>query len=463
MQAYESKEAEFVAVYGRRRVGKTFLVKETFRHRFTFHHSGLNNAGRKEQLAAWRQSLEYAGHHCDHTPKDWMEAFKELRDLIIASKDKKKVIFIDEMPWMDTQGSSFVTWLEWFWNGWASGRPDVLLIVCGSAASWIINKVFRNRGGLHNRVTYRIPVEPFTLGECEQMAEALGMKYTQYDVLETYMVLGGIPYYWTLLNKRKSVAGNIDALLFARNGNLHYEFNELFRSLFRQPENYIKVVTALASKQSGLTRNEIIATAGLQNNGTTSRMLEELEQCGFITFSYPFGGGTSKVIYHLIDNFTLFYFRFLKSAHSTDENFWSNNVQSPRRRAWAGLAFEHVCFQHVPQIKQALGIGGISTSISSWKCEPNEAYEQGAQIDMIIERADNVINICEMKFASDEFAIDKATDMNLRNKLGQFRYVTKTRKALHLTLITTYGLKRNGYHGTAQSEVTMNNLFAMIP
>jgi len=461
-RAYESEYSEFAAVYGRRRVGKTFLIKEAFNYKFTFFHTGLNGATKREQLLAWRQSLELAGYKCTSNFKDWAEAFQALKELINNSKEKKKVIFIDEMPWMDTKGSSFVTWLEFFWNGWASARHDVLLIICGSAASWIIKKVFRNRGGLHNRVTYRIPVQPFTLSECEQMSRKMGLKFTRYDIIEAYMVLGGVPYYWSLLDKSKSLAGNIDALLFNKAGALHYEFNELYKSLFRQPDTYIKIVAALAGKQSGLTREELIKEAGVQNNGATSQVLQDLEQCGFISYNYPFGGGKSKLIYHLIDNFTLFYFRFMKNSKSSDENYWTNNIQSPVRRAWSGLAFEHVCFQHVPQIKKALGISGVSTIVYSWKCGPNDAYEQGAQIDMLIDRADRVVNLCEIKFAEEEYVIDKSYDMNLRNKIGQFVYNTKTRRAIYLTMITPYGVSHNSYWGNIQCEVTAEDLFKEV-
>jgi len=458
-KAYESEESEFVAVYGRRRVGKTYLVKEMFKDKFTFYHTGLNGATKKEQLIFWQQTLERAGHTCSHPLKDWSEAFFELETLIQRSKEKKKVIFIDEMPWLDTPKSEFVTWLEAFWNGWAATRNDVLLIVCGSAASWIIKKVFRNRGGLHNRVTYRIPVEPFTLAECEKMATSIGMVTTHYDILEGYMVMGGIPFYWSLLDKEKSMAANIDSLFFKENGQLHYEFRELYGSLFRQPANYIKVVTALAAKQSGMTREEIIEETGIHNNGDTSHLLNDLQQCGFISKKYPYGGGKNKVIYHLIDNFTLFYFRFLNTDKATDEDYWISNIQSPARNAWAGLAFEHVCFQHIKQIKNAIGIGAVATKVYSWKCGPNDVYDRGAQIDLLIERADRVINVCEVKFSQEKYAITKDYELNLRNKLGQFRQVSNTKKALHLTFISTCGLKQNKYSGIVVKEITADDLF----
>jgi len=255
------------------------------------------------------------------------------------------------------------------------------------------------------------------------------------------------------------MAGNIDSLFFKESGQLHYEFNELYNSLFRQPESYIKVVTVLASKQSGMTREEIIKETGIHNNGDTSQLLDDLQQCGFISMKYPFGGGKTKVIYHLIDNFTLFHFRFLNTEKATDENYWTTNIQSPARNAWAGLSFEHVCFQHIKQIKNALGIGGVATKVYSWKCGPNDVYSRGAQIDLLIERADRVINVCEVKFSQDKYAITKDYELSLRNKLGQFRTVSKTRKALHLTFISTYGLKHNKYSGLVTREVTADDLF----
>lgn len=458
-QAYASKYSEFVAVYGRRRVGKTFLIRETFDYKFTFSHSGMANGNKHDQLAAWRQSLEEYGMHLTQTPRDWMEAFGCLRTLIKDSCEKRKVIFIDEMPWMDTPGAKFVNALEFFWNSWASARKDVILIVCGSATSWIISKIFNNHGGLHNRVTHRICLQPFSLHECERYVESRNVKFTRYDILEAYMVMGGIPYYWSLIDKGKSLAGNIDELFFAQDGKLRYEFDALYRSLFRQPDSYIKVVTTLGNHKSGLTRNEIIAEAALHDNGNTTRVLDDLEHCGFIRWYNNFGKKKNDVVYQLIDNFTLFYFKFMQNNKANDEHFWSSAYNSSSRLAWTGLAFERVCFQHLPQIKQALGISGIVTNTFAFRQKGDETDSVGIQIDMVIDRADHVINLCEMKFSQDTYTIDKDYDQQLRHKLTRFAEATKTRKAIHLTMVTTYGVTHNAYWNLIQKEVTADDLF----
>ena len=457
----EEEESQFVAIYGRRRVGKTFLIREAFNYSFAFQHTGIYGASLKEQLSEFTESLYSAGmRKVKELPSNWNEAFHLLERFIEKSKDtqKKKIIFIDEMPWMDTPRSKFVTALEFFWNGWAAMRNDVLLIVCGSATSWIINKIFRNHGGLHNRVNYQIFLEPFTLHECEEYSEAMGFAYSRYDLLEAYMVMGGVPYYWSLMEKGKSLAQNIDSLFFAPQGLLHYEFRELYDSLFRNSEPYIDVVNVLGKKLGGMRREEIVSSLGVTDSGNLSRVLEDLEHSGFIIRTNSYGAKKYNAIYRLMDNFSLFYLKFMKENRTDDPEFWSHNYTSPLRYSWCGLAFERVCFQHIPQIKQALGFLCVVTNTYSWQVKDDEIYGPGAQIDMLIERADNTINICEMKFSQNEFVIDKDYDANLRHKLARFGDSISRRKTLRLTMVTTYGVVHNAYWNRVQSEVVSDDL-----
>lgn len=458
--AYNSEESKFVALCGRRRVGKTYLIKQTFSGRFTFTHSGLADGTLQEQLYGWRSSLENAGYHVSSTPKHWLEAFDMLKELIRRSKAKKKVVFIDEMPWMDTPRSKFVTALEFFWNGWAAMRDDILLIVCGSATSWIINKIFRNHGGLHNRVNCQIFLEPFTLRECEEYSRTARLDYSRYELLEAYMVMGGIPYYWSLLEKGKSLAQNIDSLFFSPQGLLHYEFRELYDSLFRNSDAYIKVVNVLGQKLCGMRREEIVHELKITDSGNLSRILEDLEHCGFIIRTNAYGAKKYNSVYRLIDNFSLFYLKFMKENKTDDPSFWSHNYTSPLRYSWCGLAFERVCFQHIQQIKQALGISGVMTNTYSWQSKDDPVYGSGAQIDMLIERADNTVNVCEMKFSQSEFVIDKDYDAVLRHKLSRFSAAVSRHKSVQLTMVTTFGVARNAYWNRVQSEVVADDLFA---
>lgn len=459
MRAYNSLESEFVAVYGRRRVGKTYLVRQTFKDQLTFACSGQASGNMADQLFGWYSSLKDAGLQVKNRPKSWLEAFDLLKELIKSSQSRKKVIFIDEMPWLDTPKARFVNALEFFWNGWASGRDDVLLIVCGSATSWIVNKLFKNHGGLHNRVTYRILLEPFTLNECERYSIARGFNLSRYDILELYMVLGGIPFYWSLLETGKSVAQNIDNLFFATNGKLRYEFDELYNSLFKSPEHYIAIVNALGKNKAGLTREELIKTCDLSSNGTYTNILRDLEYCGFIR-AIPAYGNKNGSSYQLIDNFTLFFFKFMSQNYNNDEMFWSHNYLSPLRSAWVGLAFERVCFQHIRQIKQALGIAGVVANIFSWRTGPSPQGEAGAQIDMLIDRADNMVNICEMKFSKQEYVVSNDDVKILRHKALRFSQMRGRKKSINLTLITVVGIARTDHWGEIQNVITASDLFA---
>ena len=453
----ESNEAQFVAVFGRRRVGKTFLIREYFDNKFTFYHTGLANSGIEEQLHSFNASLNEYGKTVYKESQTWFDSFDQLRHLLSSSRTKgKKVVFIDEMPWLDTPRSRFISALEFFWNGWASAQKDVLLIVCGSATSWIINKLINNHGGLHNRVTQQIYLRQFNLSECVEYYANQNFDISDNEIVESYMIFGGIPYYLSLMKKNLSIAQNVDNMLFVEKALLKNEFQNLYSSLFKKAENHIKIVEALSEKAKGLTREEIINAAKLPNGGSVNRILEELELSGFIRRYRNYGKKIRHSIYQLTDFFTLFYFNFLKDNTVMDEHYWTNFIENARHRVWSGYAFEQVCLAHLPQIKQKLGISGVLTNTCSWS---GNDKENGAQIDLVIERNDRVINLCEMKYASGEFAIDKKLDENLRNKRGTFREETKTRKSLHLTMITTFGLKRNKYWGNIQSEITVNDLF----
>ena len=457
--AAQSENSEFVAVYGRRRVGKTYLIRETFGYKFTFQHTGLAKGNTKEQLFSFAISLRDAGYDDCPIPKSWLEAFSLLSTYLKNSTDEKKIVFLDELPWMDTPRSNFISAFEHFWNGWASARKDIVLIICGSATSWIINKVINDHGGLHNRVTKQIALQPFTLKECEMFAESKGLEMSRYQLAECYMVLGGIPYYWSLLEKGLSLAQNIDKIIFAKNGKLSNEFNQLYASLFKSPEQYIDIVTALGKKKVGMTREEIIAATDKYSNGALSKVLDELEYCGFIRKYNGFDKKSKQAIYQLIDNYTLFYFKFIQQNENNDEHFWSASIDSAMHRAWSGLAFERLCMAHTQQIKAALGIAGVLSNVYSWRKEADDMSD-GAQIDLLIDRKDQVINLCEMKYSLSEYIIDAEYEQKLRNKKSVFIDTTNTRKAVHLTMVTTFGIKANAHSGIVQNEITLDDLFS---
>lgn len=455
LELYNSSSSQFIAIYGRRRVGKTYLVKELLAEHFTFQLSGLANTGTREQLLNFHLSLKRQSSTEYNLVANWLEAFEQLISYIEASPHKRKVIFLDELPWLDTSKSNFIPALEHFWNGWANFRNDIVLIVCGSATSWMIDKLINNHGGLHNRLTYKIKIEPFTLKECEQFFKYKGMEYSRYQIAECYMAMGGIPYYLNLLEKGFSIAQNIDLLFFAQNPRLEGEFKNLYHALFKNSENYIKVVEVLAKKGKGLLRQEIAEITNIPNGGGLTRVLKDLESCGFIRIYPSFNKHQRDSLYQLTDFFTLFYFKFLKTREYNDEAFWANSIDTPQHNAWAGFAFEKLCLAHSSQIKAALGISGIQSIISCW----TGSGENNAQIDLVINRKDQIINICEIKYSIGEYSITKQYEQNLRNKIAAFKTGTNTKKAVHLTMITTYGTAQNIYSGIVQSQVTLEQLF----
>jgi len=455
----KSGKSEFVAVYGRRRVGKTFLVREALSHSFTFQVTALGNSNMKQQLTNFHLSLQKVYPEIENShAKEWLIAFQQLIAYLERVKEPRKVIFFDELPWFDTAGSGFLQALEHFWNSWASARNDVILIVCGSSASWMINKLINNKGGLHNRITKRFKIVPFTLGECEMFLKSGNIYLDRYQIIQLYMVLGGIPFYWDEIRPGESAFQCINKICFSENGLLRTEYSNLFRSLFNNFKKHEIVINALVVKSKGLTRDEIITLTGLPNAGSTTRTLLELEQSGFIRKYVSYGKKLRNSLYQLTDFYSLFYLRFIKDIQIHDKNHWLSVIDSPVYRAWSGYAFEQVCLCHLSEIKHGLGISGVETSVVSWR---SSIKGNGIQIDLVIDRRDQVINLCEMKFSINPFMIDKSYSEVLRNKIGAFKLETKTRKSVFLTMVTTFGIQENQYSGgLVQNDLTMDVLFS---
>ncbi|HMP28343.1 MAG TPA: ATP-binding protein [Saprospiraceae bacterium] len=445
--------AHFIAIYGRRRVGKTFLVKQYFKNNFTFYCTGLLNGKKNQQLTNFLTSIKNQLDYFIDVPSisNWYEAFNELiKALSNVKLEGKKVIFLDELPWMDNPGSDFLLGLEFFWNSWASTQKDIFFIVCGSSTSWIVNKLFNNKGGLYNRITGKLSVEPFTLHECYLFFNAKEFKYTQEQCIEAYMVFGGIPYYLDQFDKSLSPTQNIDELCFGKNAFLALEYQMLFKSLFRKYQNYINVVEAIGSKNKGLTREEIAKATNLSDGGSLTRILKELELSSFIKKYNPIAKKTKGSLFQLRDPFCLFYSNLNSQLH--EENFWIKHYNSPKYNNWAGYAFEVICYNHIPQIKKALGISGINSNNYSWQ-------NQDAQIDLVIDRADKVVNVFEIKFSRGPFVITKKYDLDLRQKVEQFRLNTPGQKAIWPIFIAPYGLGSSPYNYFFLKELTMEIFF----
>jgi hypothetical protein len=461
--ALQSGRPQLIALYGRRRVGKTYLIRTFFEQQLCFELTGVRGASLSQQLANFARALERATQYPLKAPRDWAEAFQELiRYLPEPLRHGPKVVFFDELPWLAARRSGFLPAFEHFWNSWGSRQNNLLVVICGSAASWMIAKVLHQKGGLHNRVTLSTPLHPFTLHETEAFLQARGMQLDRKQIIELAMALGGIPYYLDYVRKGRSAAQNIEALFFAPNAPLHDEFAKLFAALFEHHERHVKVIRALARKQSGLSRQELAAATGLTTGGNMSIILSELETSGFICSMTPFGRAARDKVHRLVDELTLFHLRWMdgKRQHSDGAGRWMRIHATPAWHAWSGYAFENLCFQHIAQLKQALGISGVQTETSSWRHQPSTADETGAQIDLVIDRRDGVINLCEMKFSNGEFVIDKKYAGELRTKLDTFRRVTRTRKSLFLTMVTTHGVKPNDYQmELVQNSVTADALF----
>lgn len=437
-----STSPEMLAMYGRRRVGKTYLIQTVYKDHMVFECSGLQEGALDMQLRNfWLALMRHASSaHYMLTPSNWLEAFEMLGGYLEGIKgSKKKVIFLDELPWFDTPRSGFMAALANFWNVWGSKNPKLILVLCGSAASWMISHIIHNRGGLHNRVTRKIRLLPFNLKETKQYLRHRQVVLQDYDLIQLYMALGGVPYYLNFVKPGKSVAQVIQMLFFDKQAQLKDEFEMLYASLFSNYEQHVKVIKALASANYGLTRKQLLDKSGEQSSGSFTKYLTELESSGFIMAIQPFQNKKKEVIYRLNDELSLFYLKFLFRKKSGN---WHTMASQQSYKIWCGLAFENICLKHVDQIEKALGIYGIVTEISSF-IKIGKDLEEGVQIDMIIDRADNCINLCEMKFYNTDFEISKSYANSLKRKMDLFRKYTRTRKNLFLTVVTTFGVKPN--------------------
>lgn len=447
----ESKQAEFVALYGRRRVGKTWLVRCFFNDQFTFYSTGIANGNRREQLTCFYKSVCSYGITNASEPDNWYEAFDLLKEVVKKSRQRRKVVFLDELPWMDTQKSEFKKALDLFWNSWGCMQQNLLLIVCGSAASWMVNNIIRNKGGLHNRLTCHLHLAPFTLAETKAYLQSQGLRWSNETVAECYMIMGGIPYYLHLLDRSLSLAQNVDRLFFAPNALLKDEFDTLYKSLFKKSEDYVKIITSISKRRSGYTRDEIVQDTGLSNGGGLTRRLDELEQCNFIRRYNTING--KSIIYQLVDFYSFFYITFLEGQRHYDRETWMHLQTSPRHNNWLGLSFERLCFAHIYAIQKALGISGVAT-------RTYPLLTADAQMDMVIERADRVTSLCEMKYTTKPYALTKQEAERLRIREAEVSDCLPTQKQVLITLITRDSAKKNEYYNTLVSNnITLDMLF----
>ena len=460
-KVYQSNKSEFVAIIGRRRVGKTFLIREFFKGLLDFEMIGLKDGTKSQQLRNFAYSLKDVSASDElKVPQDWLEAFYYLKEYLEkeVSHQKKKVVFIDELPWIASAKSDFLTGFSFFWNSYAS-KTNIVVIVCGSATAWMIRKIINDKGGLHNRVTRKIIIQPFTLTETEAYFNARNIHFDRYQILQLYMTTGGIPHYLDQIEGGKSAIQNIDDVCFHPQGMLRTEFDNLYGSLFTHPERYENIVKILASTWKGLNRNEIVKATTMKDGGGLTSILQELEQSGFITSYVPFNKKRKATLYRLTDNYSLFYLKFIQPLATNQANSWQSLSQSQSWKSWSGYAFENICLQHIEKIKAALGIAGVHTQQYSFFAKATETVK-GTQIDLLIDRQDNVINLCEIKFYNDEFSISKSYAENLQHKKRIFKRLSKTKKQIFITLITTYGLSPNKHSlGLVDNVLALKHFF----
>jgi AAA+ ATPase superfamily predicted ATPase len=455
----QSNSSELIAVYGRRRVGKTFLIRECYKNNTVFEVTGYYRGSMRDQLRNFHSQLKRNYKRIDKhpIPKDWFKAFELLESYLDSQrKPEKKVVFIDELPWLATTRSKFLTAFEHFWNTYCTKRNDLVVVICGSAASFMVNRIIRNKGGLYNRITCKIPLKPFNLDETEKFLQSKKIGLNHYDMIQLYMTIGGIPFYLNKIKRGESVVQNIDRLCFEDEGDLVNEFRDVFTSLFSNSIAHENMIRVLAKTRKGISRNELLKKSGLGSGGAYSNTLDELIISGFVHQYASFGKKSRESLYRLTDEYSLFYLRYIEPNLGQGTGTWARLSQKQTYKSWAGFAFESICLKHTQQIKKELGIEKVYSIHSNW-CNDK------AQIDLLIDRDDRIINLCEMKFHNAPFVINKKEYNNIRNKLFQFRNSTKTRKNVFVVMITTYGIEENSYSlELITNSLTMDCLFQKV-
>ena len=461
-QWMHSGKPEFVVVYGRRRIGKTHLVQEYFKGRFAFRATGTANENMRAQLRVFHQKLREHGDEHRSIPQDWFEAFSRLKALLESEgvardvESGRAVVFLDEMPWMDTPRSDFKSALEYFWNDWGCTRPELMLIACGSATSWLAANLLQSTEGFYGRVTGSINLQPFNLGECEELLRYNGIEFTRQQVLELYLVFGGIPYYFNLVPRGASPAQAVERLCFATGGQLSREYDLLLRSLFKNADEHAAVIEALAGRRGGYSDAELRKMKGTPSGASLSRALGNLEACGFIRKYDTFKRRKNGRRYQLVDPFCAFHQKFLKDRAFDS---WVAHVATPSYYSWRGNAFEFACLAHLPQVKFALGISGVETRSFPWT---GEAEDSGVQIDLVIDRRDGIVDLCEAKFTDRPFVLDKDGYEGLIRKRDAFIDATGSSKAIHLVIISANGMEQNAYSHNVQASIGPDDLFAQV-
>lgn len=469
-KALASKKAEFVAVYGRRRVGKTYLIRNVFLKKkcIFFQCTGIKDASQLIQIKEFTKEIArtfYKGLILQAQP-NWMDVFEQLTHALESKTQSEKIVlFFDEFPWMASKKTKLLQALDYYWNRFWVSMPNLKIIICGSTASWIVKNILNNKGGLHNRTTLRLPIEPFSLKETHLFLKNQNVRYNDQQILELYMCLGGIPYYLSMVEKGLSAIQNINQMCFQKRGTLLDEFNNLFSALFTHAEIHRAIIEWIATKREGMSREEIESKMATKGGRLTNR-LQELEYAGFITSFTPWGHTKKGLYYKVIDEYTLFYLHWIaptaanRITQELDARYWEEISKTQAWKSWSGYAFEAVCYKHIDNIKRALQISD-GTTFMTWRyISKNSPLDiAGAQIDLLFDRNDGVVNICEIKYRKVPYKIDREYAMNLKKKEETYKSITKTQKQIFLSIITPLGLVENAYSDDISSVATLDDLF----
>lgn len=432
----EADEPSIVVVYGRRRVGKTELLEQAFRHRNILKFEGIEGLSEKDQYAnAMRQLAKYVGE--DLLTKVQITSWSEFFDLVARyTKEGTWTIYLEELQWLANYESKLLSELKYAWDNQFRRNPKLLLILCGSAPSFMLEKVVHSKA-LYNRSQHEIHLQELSISETKLFLK----NRSDREIFNAYLSVGGIPEYLKWVDKESSVFQGLCTHAFTSGSFFSREFEKIFTSSLANNKHYREIIETL-SRCKFLSREELAEKLKLTSGGTLSILLTDLEKCGFISKYCPYNlSNSSNVIrYAIADNYLHFYFNFIRPIQSKIENGDYNEVPQSAIKMdsyakWLGFAFERWCRKYSRVIAKILGFSGVQYRSGAYFSRATNKKDPGYQIDLVFDRADKVYTICEMKYLQSPAGIKVIGDME--RKLSFFP--NKGKNTIHKVLICNEG------------------------
>jgi AAA+ ATPase superfamily predicted ATPase len=429
-------------IYGRRRVGKSELIRHVTQGKNVLSFEGLEGQPKHKQIKNFLFQLSAQSNIREKNISDWPDALILLRTL---TQDGQWIIILDEFQWMANYQNELVSVIKMIWEKYLSQNPDLTLILCGSIASFMKSKVLKS-SALYGRTDYELNLHELNLSEISEFFPGKGSD----EVIDTAMLVGGIPKYLELISEYPSLYDALEPLAFSQDGFFKTEYDRLFASHFGKKPIFMKIIQTLATNPYGLTTGKLAKEMQVASGGTLCHQLDDLESAGFLHSIIPFDKpeGSKLRKYILMDAYVRFYHSIIRGSmkETTPPNTQFHAIMSsPRYAAWAGMAFEFLCMRHHKEISRILGFHGIPYTAGPF-FQRKTLDTPGVQIDLLFERSDKILVLCEMKYLLASVPGDIIDQVNRKVSALQEKYPGRTILKVLLTKTgSTETVAKKGY------------------